>query len=54
MAGFGFCELGRFSVEYRALFGESPSTSLQRSSETSERMVPFQLPREQARAAMVN
>jgi AraC-like DNA-binding protein len=27
---FGFCELGRFSVEYRALFGESPSTSLHR------------------------
>ena len=26
--GFGFWELGRFSVEYRALFGESPSTSL--------------------------
>jgi AraC-like DNA-binding protein len=24
----GFWELGRFSVEYRALFGESPSTSL--------------------------
>ncbi len=28
--GFGFCELGRFSVEYRAFFGESPSTSLHR------------------------
>ena len=27
---FGFCELGRFSVEYRSLFGESPSTSLHR------------------------
>lgn len=26
---FGFWELGRFSVSYRALFGESPSTSLQ-------------------------
>jgi AraC-like DNA-binding protein len=26
----GFWELGRFSVEYRALFGESPSTSLRR------------------------
>jgi transcriptional regulator GlxA family with amidase domain len=25
---FGFGELGRFSVEYRALFGESPSASL--------------------------
>jgi AraC-like DNA-binding protein len=27
----GFWELGRFSVEYRALFGESPSMSLHRS-----------------------
>jgi len=27
---FGFWELGRFSVEYRALFGESPSVSLHR------------------------
>jgi AraC-like DNA-binding protein len=27
---FGFWELGRFSVEYRALFGESPSASLRR------------------------
>jgi len=27
---FGFWELGRFSVEYRALFGESPSASLHR------------------------
>ena len=26
----GFWELGRFSVEYRAMFGESPSTSLRR------------------------
>lgn len=26
----GFWELGRFSVEYRALFGESPSSSLRR------------------------
>jgi transcriptional regulator GlxA family with amidase domain len=27
----GFWELGRFSVEYRALFGESPSESLRRA-----------------------
>jgi AraC-like DNA-binding protein len=30
--GFGFVELGRFSVEYRKMFGESPSKTLQRSS----------------------
>jgi transcriptional regulator GlxA family with amidase domain len=29
----GFYELGRFSVEYRTLFGESPSVTLQRGSE---------------------
>jgi AraC-like DNA-binding protein len=30
--GFGFVELGRFSVEYRKVFGESPSQTLQRTS----------------------
>jgi len=31
----GFWELGRFSVEYRALFGEAPSMSLRRPSPAS-------------------
>jgi transcriptional regulator GlxA family with amidase domain len=31
---FGFVELGRFSVEYRRVFGESPSQTLQRASTT--------------------
>jgi transcriptional regulator GlxA family with amidase domain len=30
---YGFLELGRFSVGYRSLFGESPSTSLRRVPE---------------------
>jgi AraC-like DNA-binding protein len=30
--GFGFAELGRFSVEYRKVFGESPSQTLNRAS----------------------
>jgi transcriptional regulator GlxA family with amidase domain len=29
---FGFVELGRFSVEYRRVFGESPSQTLCRAS----------------------
>ena len=37
--GFGFLELGRFSVEYRRAFGESPSKTLQRASSASAHLV---------------
>jgi AraC-like DNA-binding protein len=34
---YGFGELGRFSVQYRALFGESPSASLHRTANDGHR-----------------
>jgi transcriptional regulator GlxA family with amidase domain len=34
---FGFVELGRFSVEYRKVFGESPSQTLSRTSPAKTR-----------------
>lgn len=37
--GWGFGHLGRFSVEYRKLFGETPSATLQRAE--SRRREPF-------------
>jgi AraC-like DNA-binding protein len=30
-ARFGFAQFGRFSVDYKALFGESPSVTLARA-----------------------
>lgn len=36
---FGFVELGRFSVEYRKVYGESPSETLYRATDAEQSMV---------------
>ena len=40
VTGHGFWELGRFSVEYRALIGESPSASLRRPAGAIDDIYP--------------
>jgi transcriptional regulator GlxA family with amidase domain len=48
--GFGFVELGRFSVEYRKVFGESPSQTLSRASPAKRLAVNGAAPRLRAAA----
>ena len=40
---FGFAELGRFSVEYRKVFGESPSVTLRRALSLTTSETTFDL-----------
>ena len=50
---YGFTELGRFSVEYRSIFGESPSETLQRTSQ-AEGSESSQSPGNSARGKNLN
>ena len=48
--GSGFTHLGRFAVEYRAFFGESPSETLRHGSPGSHSCPSFRRPRDLGQA----